>query len=345
MSKVRKELYKLARSWDEEARVDSEDHDSFRRILKEAFFHDELRFIDYTQGEVEGRFPVRLKEWIDNVSDVEEKKALFHLLDRILFIDRLQMQSLYRDAYRRIVVPWISQGNLSAEDMLSADYGFKVSSLLRQYQFFSITNSFSFSEFTHINSCSGLLDTRTLNESTEEVEVMLKKMVKRAGSSGRGLIGLEDFAGTGGQALRILSLVRDTVPSQWRILFVPLIVLKHGLATLNTELGSTRFEIKPALVVPASACLQEESVHGEPLEFAQIRNLVNSTDKRVTMRFSGEHDDPPDGPYGRGGSGAMVVTCHNTPNNTLPLIHHRAPDWSPLFRRVHHLHHGKAGPK
>lgn len=338
---VRKELYELIGNLAKETEVCSQGDNPFRRILDEVLFHADLRFGDYTQYQsAEGEFPVRLKKWIDNVSNDNGKKILFQLLDRILFIDNLQMQSLYRDAYRRIIVPWISQGNLSAEDMLSAAYESSVRSLLRQYQFFSITESFVFRNLIHDNSLHGLRDPIILGENKKVAKAALDTALSR---SCKGLIGFEDFVGTGDQAFRILSLVRKKISSQWRVLFVPLIILERDLAALNKNLDSINIEIKPVLVVPVLACLQEKSLPGEPPEFTQIRTLIDLTAKRVLLPLDRILDDPPQDPYGYKGSGATVVTCHNTPNNTLPLIHHRAPKWSPLFRRVHHSHSSKDG--
>jgi hypothetical protein len=47
-------------------------------------------------------------------------------------------------------------------------------------------------------------------------------------------------------------------------------------------------------------------------------------------------DDPPTHAFGFERCGSLVVTFHNTPNNTLPLIHHKSDRWEPLFRRIHH---------
>lgn len=122
MSIVRKYLYELVQKWEEEARVDPRDHYPFQSTLDEILFHAELRFVEYIQYRSEGEFSVRLKKWIDNVNNEREKKGLFKLLSRFIFIDRLQMLSLYRDAYRRIIVPWVSLGTLSARDILSSEY-------------------------------------------------------------------------------------------------------------------------------------------------------------------------------------------------------------------------------
>lgn len=334
-SKVRSELYKLARKWEKQTRLDPRNHFPFQSLLEETLFHAGLRFIDYIQYRSEGEFPTRLRNWLHNVSEDRDKKALFELLPYIFFIDRKQMLSLYRDAYRRIVIPFISKGTFCADDMLSIDYGKKVISLLRQYRLYSITESFDNPDFIHANDLTGLPKPLILGEDKEKVAMMLPKPNKGL----QGLIVFEDFAGTGKQSKEVLIEVKHNIPDEWRLLFVPLIILERGLRTLREESKLSSLAIEPALVVSELSCIHEQAVAGEPPEFKRVRAVVKSTASRVLERLD-DNDDPPFHPFGYKGLGALVVTCRNTPNNTLPLIHHRAPDWIPLFRRIHHSKDG-----
>ena len=245
------------------------------------------------------------------------------------------MLSLYRDAYRRIIVPWVSMGTLSAEEMLSDDYEVKVRSHLREYMLFSMTESFSFPDFLHVNDLSGLPKPRILGEEKRRVKAMLPK----PGTSAKGFIIFEDFVGTGKQAGNVLREVRRHTTPDWRILFVPLIMLERGVVKLRPVGAQANIEISPVMVVDNKACVQKEAVTGERTEFKYIRGLVKATETRA-LQSLGPLDDPPTNPFGYGDSGALLGTCHNTPNNTLPLIHHRAPHWNPLFRRVHHSKDG-----
>lgn len=206
---------------------------------------------------------------------------------------------------------------------------------MNQYLLLSITESFGFSDFLHINDLHGLSKPFILGEKKEKVEDILPVPNSRR----KGFIILEDFVGTGDQASGVLAEVRRHTPSEWRIIFVPLIILEQGLTTLANGHELADITIEPVLIIPNTACVREMPATEEPPEFKHIRALVKLTAKNVLERL-GSHDDPPKDPFGYKGSGALVVTCHNTPNNTLPLIHHRAPDWNPLFRRVHHSKDG-----
>lgn len=329
MTSARRYLYNLVSEWERVALSGSQDN--YCDILDEVLFDADLRFIDYLQYRDEGEFPSRLQKWLDNLSTDRDKKILFMLLHWIIFVDRLQMHSLYRDAYRRVVVPWISQDVLNARDMLSDDYDIKIRSLLRDYPFYSITESFGFNEFLHINNLHGLTRPIILGESKEDVNAKLRACI----NTKKGIIILEDFVGTGNQARDVLVKIKDNVPSNFQILFVPLLILECGLTKLNMEPKLKTVSIKPVMTIRNRFCLQKASMPDEPPVFNYVRSLIKSTADRV-IRPLGDYDDPPSDPFGYGSSGALLVTCHNTPNNTLPLIHHRSPTWSPLFRRLHH---------
>lgn len=329
-SEARTYLYKLVHDWAQASRHDPRDQYPYQSILDEMLFHAELRFKDYIQFQTDGEFPVRLKEWLERVPSDKQKQALFKLLQRIIFIDRLQMLSLYRDAFRRIIVSWLNR-NASAQDLLSSEFENKNRSLLRSYRLFSITESFGFSDFLHINDLIGLPKPTILGEEKTTVEALLPA----SNNSIKGCIVFEDFVGTGKQAGNVIAELRRCSPPEWEILFVPLIILEKGLSNLLKKFKGSNVEIGPALVIPKKACIQEKPVLGEHGEFAVIRTLIKQTASRV-LEKNGEEDDPPSSAFGYKGCGALVVTCHNTPNNTLPIIHHRAPDWFPLFRRIHH---------
>jgi hypothetical protein len=331
-SKVREELYDLVRKWESQSRLDPRNCLPFQSLLDEILFLADLSFKDYIQFNEEGEFPARLKNWLNNVPGDKSKKALFALLSRIIFIDRMQIASLYRDAYRRIVIPFITKGVFSIRDILSIDYEKKVLSLMRKYQLCSITESFNNPHFLHCNNLTGLFRPIILGEDKDKVKMKSKGDIV-------GLIILEDFVGTGKQAKEVLAKINQIAPAEWYLLFVPIIILERGFKNLCEDPNLTRFVIDPVLVVNETSCIRENGQVAEPHEFKQIRAVVKATAKRVTERLD-EHDDPPLDPFGYKGSGALVVTCHNTPNNTLALIHHRAPTWIALFRRIHHSKDG-----
>jgi hypothetical protein len=144
----------------------------------------------------------------------------------------------------------------------------------------------------------------------------------------------EDIVGTGKQAGKILRALEDRAPARWRFLFVPLIAFESGIDNLRNNFG-LRTVVRPLITLPRTQCLTDEAQAAEPEVFKFVRGIINKTAPRV-MERADQFDDPPTNPFGYEGTGGIIVTCHNAPNNTLPLIHHKAPAWDPLFRRLHH---------
>lgn len=334
---VREDLRKLALSWENQTRFDSRDLVPYVNMIEEILFHADIRFYEYVQYREEGEFPVRLKKWLDNVPTDREKKTLLSIVPFILFIDRKQMLALCQDAFKRIIVPWISEGFINRQDMLSADYEIKVRMLIKEYSLYSITESFNFPDFINVNNLSGLKKPRILGEDNSRIRMSPPQFDEKI----RGLIVLEDFVGTGDQSKRVLDEVRSIIPKGWRIIFIPLIMMEKGLKLFLTKNStqSSSIETRPVLIIPESDCIKTQQVQKEPREFKTMRALIKSTQNKVLEPLD-KLDDPPNNPFGYRGSGTLIVTCHNTPNNTIPLIHHRSPEWSPLFRRVHHSKDG-----
>lgn len=331
MSEATAYLYNLMREWEEKSAKGSSDYYPYTGTLNEILYHADLRFNNYQQfQDIDGEFPVRLKNWLNNLSDERQKKALFKLVPWIFFIDRIQALSLCRDAYRRIIIPWLTT-TFTSEDLLSSDYESRIISLLRAYSLFSITESFYFSDFLNVNNLAGLPKPLVFGESRLNVEALILS----TNSNTNGFIIFEDMVGTGSQASTIIKEVKRHIPSDRRVLFIPLIILESGLENLSVLGKELDITIDPVLVIPEADCIKETPSRLEPPEFTYIRTLIQQTSARVLQPYN-EHDDPPSSPFGYKGCGALVVPYRNTPNNTLPLIHHRAPDWTPLFRRLHH---------
>lgn len=331
----RERLGQIVFRWEEEARYNVRDCYPYLSALSEILFHADLRFFEYIQFQNEGEFAARLTRWLDNVTSEREKQGLFRLLTHLIFIDQRQMRSLCREAYKRVVVPWITRNWSSPAEFLAEDYELQVRSQLSQYLLCSITESFNWDDFLQVNDLLGLQKPRVLSEDPRRISSALQADLQ----SVKGLIVLEDFVGTGHQASGVLAQVRANTPSNIGILFAPLIILDGGLETLVNARKTSDFTIDPILVMAKDSRIEATSQQGEPQDFPYIRAVVTSAAQRVCRELHNQ-DDPPDNPFGYGGSGSLIVTKHNTPNNTLPLIHHRAPDWNPLFRRLHHSKDG-----
>lgn len=322
-------LRNMLKQW-EIATRDARDFFPFELLLDELLFHGDVRFDDYSPRQP-ATFPKRLLRWLENVPDGPQRRHLFRLLQWLVFVDHHQMASLYRDAYRRVITTWATQA-ISADEHAAPDFDARLRDRLRGYRFLSITPSFKYVDFRNANDLSGIAQCLVLGEDLAAVPAIIATTIS-AGC--RGLVVLEDFVGRGKQAGKVLAALRRATPEVIPILFAPIMALEDGIIRLRTRAELAGVLIAPVLTLSTQDCLATEVRPGEPDDFLYFRSIVKSTSKRVLRRLD-KHDDAPKDPFGYESSGALVVPFHNTPNNTLPLIHHKAPDWDPLFRRIHH---------
>ncbi|MGE5579476.1 MAG: hypothetical protein ACM3WU_05450 [Bacillota bacterium] len=324
-------LYRFSREWDDDSRDDARDCYRYQGAMDEIAFNARLRYTDYPTFSTPNAFFRALCEWLGNVDDKESRKALFRMLSYICFIDRKQMVALYRDVLRRIIAPWVLEGFATPEMLLSGDYDRILVARIRKFPFCSITESARLLDFKQVNCLIGLPKGRILGEDPKKVAVMLPDRGKNIS----GLIVVEDIVASGNQALRTLTVVAREKNPSWRVLFCPLIILECGLERIVNAPQLQGIDIRPGLVLPDVSCVRQARTPGEPADFESFRTIIKQTAARVLEKY-GNTDDPPKSEWGYGDCGAFLVTCHNTPNNTLPLIHHRSRSWSPLFQRVHH---------
>ena len=326
---ARNQLYEMILEW--ENSPGPGELPSFHAQLDELLFHADTRFHEYEQFGEDGEYPQRLLGWMQQLANDGERRALFEVARRICFLDRKQTQALYREALRGPIARWLSSG-FDISDWVAHDFYDKVIASLRSYAIFSITESFSALDFYSANSLDGGPRVYPLGENLDlAVTVAETRLRDKAG-----LVILEDFVGSGNQAMRVLDAVLPS--AQIPALFVPLVVHPGGLEKLD-RLASDHpsLTIDPVFVIEREGCVCSVSQTGEPESFAAIRAVVSATEARV-MEVAGGAIPIPRNPFGFGGCGALLVSYRNSPNNTLALIHHQAPTWSALFRRVDHFY-------
>jgi hypothetical protein len=329
-------LYEMAEQWEREARRDVREQYPYQALLDELLFQGELRFQEYVQfSGSEGPFVARLYRWVNNVRDERHRKTMLRSLAHLLFVDRRQMTALARDAYRRVITQWLIKGTKPDDICLAPDYERRVRSLLSKNWLFSITDSFSFPEFIRANSLTGLPKALILGENPTDARERLPSRL----NSRNGAVVLEDFVGTGNQARGVLAVIQERAAPTWPIIFVPLLILESGYKNLRNDKRLSNVTVEPVAVISDLECLSPAPQAGEPAAFVPLRSLTRLTAGRVLAALAPGDEVPPT-PFGYGESGALAVTFHNAPNNTLPLLHHRAPTWDPLFRRISHSYDG-----
>jgi hypothetical protein len=329
---ARAQLSTMIRSWDQEP-DSSIDKELFRDILDEVLFHGDHRYSHYRPHSNEGMFPARLLQWLQNLTSSIDQQQLLQLLRHVAFIDDRELEALYIDAYRRIIVPWSMRlTGRTILNLLEYTSEHSLRATVTTYALASITLSFSTTQFIQINELVGLPDPVVLGDTVDEAiaRVSSTQIFSRA----KACIVMEDFVGTGDQAGTILQAIRKQLPPTIPIIFVPLVCLEIGRDTLESILLDS-VQVAPVLIIPKRTCILPDPQPDEPLEFQGFRQIIRNTSKIVRKCFN-SFDVPPSSPYGYKNSGALYVSSHNTPNNTVPLLHHKAPRWEALFRRHHH---------
>ncbi|MCV6595956.1 MAG: hypothetical protein OIF40_02565 [Mangrovicoccus sp.] len=277
-------------------------------------------------------FKQRLLDWLNNVESVEDRQRLLSLLLSVFFVGRREFEALYRTAFHGNIFRWMLE--VEDVDVFSNDLETKIVERINQSWICPISDSLRINSFLKVNGLKSLdkrPDWRSLKQfgNVEKIQeyVSNKKI--------HDLVLLEDFVGSGTQAKGTVKFAAQTLPDT-RILLCPLIVCPKGdklLQDVANELDNVTYD--PALVLPASAFHSFEETQagnvGQTEAFLlRIKDKLGVKQEdldqfKVTLeQFV----------FGFKETGAKVVMYSNCPNNTLPIFHHEAENWSPLFPRV-----------
>lgn len=284
-------------------------------------FLEQRVFSDY-EPEQFSPFRQRLLRWLANVEDEKDQQRLLSLLLDVFYVGRKEFEALYRTTYRSSITRWlIDVHNLQPfEPNIAA----RIHGLANRAWICPISDSLRINAFLKVNGLKSKdkrPDWRSLHQFGDVVKI--REFVKS--SKINTIILLEDFVGSGTQALDAVRFAARTLP-KCKILLAPLIVCPKGDRAIRDALKRyKRIRYEPTLVVP------EDQVHcyeryksGNGHEHDGF--LVDLCDK---LNAKKEVDA-----FGFKNTGAKVVLYSNCPNNTLPIFHRATDDWYPLFPRV-----------
>ncbi len=285
--------------------------DWLRRHLFEEYEPEEYR-----------RFDERLTDWLLNVDDEADRKALFRLLGHLFFLAKPQFKALCRGAYSDAVVRWLIEEESIPLD--APDLNDRIAEAVTRTWFGAVTDSMNLNSFLKANQLSGhdmRAEWRTL-ERLGDPE-LVRRHVAEAGV--RRLVLLEDFIGSGEQMRSAVVWARDVLPDM-PILVAPLICCPAG--AVNGQLIANRYGLafEPTLRLQDDLFLMPDPVPGEPAVFAEVRDLIHRVKHRLGQ-WSGD-------PFGHDQTGAIFAMFTNCPDNSLPIIHENGPGWNALFPRV-----------
>jgi hypothetical protein len=255
-------------------------------------------------------FRSRLASWLDNSISDEEQKLLFRLIPYVFFMGRDEIAALQRSTFRIPIIRWIiEQAGLRFDDR---DLNAKLTAEIQQTWFCRP----DWRSYAAIHS----------GDSTELLAYITSGRYKR-------VVLTEDLVASGSQ-MSDLEPLFSHLPATLPILLAPLIVCPKGVETGNAIAGRhPQITFSPGMPLPDNAFVSSTRVPGEPDFFAEIRALAVRIHSVVCDNLTPPPNAVPYGPFGFRGTGAMIVMYSNTPDNTLPLIHHRSNSWKPLFPR------------
>ena len=312
------------------------------------------RYLPAENANCSTQYMVRLAEWIGNVDTDEDRQLLLEYALHVAFFSHEDLCALYRSAFSGVITRWvIEQEKLSMDD---PTFQTRLEEELHQRTWYCpVTDSMDINEFYHSNHIVGvahrpgfallkMLDDSIDDDDSDAPTRMMKNLKKYVGNPNsrvvvpplKRLVLLEDFVGTGTQCAGALEWAAKRLGLP--ILFVPLVICEPGVKKLTKiaakNLANVR--VSPLLKLDARDLLgsNRKDAPGIP-NTERIEALALSTFEQVA---GGPHENEyvaPYSPFGFKQTGASFVSYSNSPNNTLPLIHHRPASggWRPLFPR------------
>lgn len=311
-------------------------------------------YLPAENGNCSTQYMVRLALWIGNVETDEDRQLLLEYALHVAFFSHADLCALYRTAFSGVITRWvIEQEKLSFDD---ADFQTQlVEELHHRTWYCPVTDSMDINEFYHANHIVGVAHRpgfallKMLDEPLDEDGVaaptrLMKNLEKFIGNpnprapapSLKRLVLLEDFVGTGTQSAGALKWAARNLGLP--ILFVPFVVCAPGVKELLKVAAkhAANVRVSPLLKLDERDLLGDNrnGTLGVP-NAERIEKLARETFHKVAGGLHKDANITPHSAFGFKQTGASFVSYSNTPNNTLPMIHHRpaSGSWHPLFPR------------
>lgn len=278
-------------------------------------------FFDYEPTQFEP-FETRLIRWLNNVESDLDKQRLLSLLLDMFFVGRKEFEALYRSAYRVHIFRWLLEThNL---DPFNTGLEEQVQDLANAAWICPISDSLRINSFLKVNGLKSR-DKRPDWRSMEQFGDAAKIRDYVAVNGINDVVLLEDFVGSGSQAVSSIAFAARTLPNI-NILLCPLIVCPKGKEHIQKEITQySNVSFEPVISLPQSAMHDYDTfvdTGGTETEkfFVGLKSQLGYQKEKSAFGFKQ--------------TGAKVVMYSNCPNNTLPIFHRDVAEWAPLFPRV-----------
>jgi hypothetical protein len=351
------ELRVKVRAWDSHIDPNLDEHDPRRQIADARYSyilnqleHHAVRewkvYLPAEHPDSNASYLDRLAQWIGNAATEDDQKLLLEYASYISFFSHEDFMSLYTTAFNREIMRWVAQQvGCRLEGIGLKQFDEEVRwHVHHQTWFCPVTDSMDINEFFKVNHLTGVGHRpcfsilQHLAEDSGPKNPVLAQNVNHYMQFPRGvhsthpplerLVLLEDIVGSGSQCINAVRWAVQNIGKP--ILFVPLILCPNGVEQLRTEERNSNglLTVRPIVKLDRSDLLGPERQNISGWRIAdQIEDFATRSSQGALAGLD---------PFGYRSTGCSLATFTNTPDNTLPIVHHK-PDngnWDPLFPRV-----------
>ena len=299
-------------------------------------FLEQVLYKEYEPAGVgaQGEFGVRLANWVGSAPSDTDRRALYLLLGRLVFLGRHQMQAGYRTAYSRNIASWLM--DVEGLSFFGEDTEARLEEAVENTAFTEITDSFGLGSFLRLNHVSshGMRYTWEQHLSTWNPDAFLRDVMRSAASvPRRKLVLLEDFVGSGIQMTTAVQLACSLAEVE-QVLLCPIVICPDGDDCARKLVRKyANLSYSPVLKLPKEAFLAESAVPEEHRHHDLIRRALLSLHPLVKGSPGSWVQET--SAFGYMDTGAVFCKFDNCPDNTVPVLHHRSDKgWRPLFLRT-----------
>ena len=151
--------------------------------------------------------------------------------------------------------------------------------------------------------------------------IFLRDLEKMQPNENKKIIFVDDFIGSGTTVARLWELIQNWNCASFKF-YIGIIV---GYESVIEQIE----EDYPFTIISA-----EEKLKDSSKIFHATNSNFNNKEKNIIKRYCKNVETRKEFRYGYKNTQSLLVFYENTPNNTIPILHHKTPEWQPLFLRL-----------